>query len=410
MRGGEIHNQQASYCSIHDSLLRSEYETRQLILSDLPGIWKFSEWLPVKGILELGAGPTTYKSKMLAKELGLEELYISFNGYWPEKGAYMDTCTFKDLEAAPTIRRLLDYKVRKALVVASAGNTARAFARVCSDIGFPLILVVPVHGLDRIWMPVEKGKSIFIIGVEGDYYDAISLSERLVAHGPFMAEGGAKNIARRDGMGTVMLDAAFTIKKLPKHYFQAIGSGTGGIAAWEASLRLINDGRFGQSLPHLHLAQNIPCAPIFNTINNENISDDCPRDMFDDVLFNRKPPLHVGGGILDALRSTGGLVYGISNKEAEIAKRLFESLEGIDIVPAAAIAVAALLKAVDTGVVSKNESVLLNITGGGEALLRRDKGIKIIEADVKVRRDEDPFSIVRMITEALGGSIFERAA
>lgn len=347
---------------------------------------------------------------MLAKELGLEELYISFNGYWPEKGAYMDTCTFKDLEAAPTIRRLLDHKVRKALVVASAGNTARAFARVCSDIGFPLILVVPVHGLDRIWMPVEKGKSIFIIGVEGDYYDAISLSEQLVAHGPFMAEGGAKNIARRDGMGTVMLDAAFTIKKLPKHYFQAIGSGTGGIAAWEASLRLISDGRFGQSLPHLHLAQNIPCAPIFNTINNENISDDCPRDMFDDVLFNRKPPLHVGGGILDALRSTGGLVYGISNKEAEIAKRLFESLEGIDIVPAAAIAVAALLKAVDTGVVSKNESVLLNITGGGEALLRRDKGIKIIEADVKVRRDEDPFSIVRMITEALGGSIFERAA
>jgi len=52
------------------------------------------------------------------------------------------------------------------------------------------------------------------------------------------------NVARRDGMGTVMLEAAVTIGRAPDHYFQAVGSGTGGIAAWEASLRLKQDGRF----------------------------------------------------------------------------------------------------------------------------------------------------------------------
>ena len=62
-------------------------------------------------------------------------------------------------------------------------------------------------------------------------------------------EGGAKNVARRDGMGTVMLDAAVTIGRMPDYYFQAIGSGTGGIAAWEAALRLRDDGRFGTRLP-----------------------------------------------------------------------------------------------------------------------------------------------------------------
>ncbi len=50
----------------------------------------------------------TYKSQGLARELDLENLYISFNGYWPEKHASLPTCSFKDLEAAPTMQMLLD--------------------------------------------------------------------------------------------------------------------------------------------------------------------------------------------------------------------------------------------------------------------------------------------------------------
>ena len=79
----------------------------------------------------------------------------------------------------------------------------------------------------------------------------------------FAAEGGARNIARRDGMGTVMLDAALKLERIPDHYFQAVGSGTGGISAWEAALRLRADGRFGSILSRLHLAQNLPNAPIY---------------------------------------------------------------------------------------------------------------------------------------------------
>ena len=78
-----------------------------------------------------------------------------------------------------------------------------------------------------------------------------------------VSEGGARNIARRDGMGTVMLDAALTIGKMPDHYFQAVGSGTGGISVWEAAIRLRADGRFGQKIPKLQLAQNLPFVPMF---------------------------------------------------------------------------------------------------------------------------------------------------
>ena len=37
------------------------------------------------------------------------------------------------------------------LVVASAGNTARAFAKVCSENGIPLLLSVPEENISALW-------------------------------------------------------------------------------------------------------------------------------------------------------------------------------------------------------------------------------------------------------------------
>lgn len=68
--------------------------------------------------------------------------------------------------------------------------------------------------------------------------------------------------------------------------------------------------------------------------------------MFDDVPFNRKPPLDMPGGVRDALKATEGMVYGITDREASKARDLFEQSEEIDILNAPAVAVAALQKAI----------------------------------------------------------------
>jgi cysteate synthase len=81
----------------------------------------------------------------------------------------------------------------------------------------------------------------------------------------------------------------------------------------------------------------------------------------------------VKGGVYDALKATGGRMYGILNEEVYRAMALFEETEGIDIVPASGVAVAALGNAVRAGAVKETDAVLLNITGGGEARLKREK-------------------------------------
>lgn len=385
---GSVQPPYALSCPNDPSLLRTDYTSKRLDLKDLPGIWRFYDWLPVKGIIpKASGGPVTYRSTGLAKEFGLKNLYIGFSGYWPERGAQMQTCSFKDLEAPPTMQRLRERGDSPTLVVASAGNTARAFAQVASITGQPLVLFVPEKAIARMWITVERGP-VTLMCVKGDYYDAIVVAEKVQSRKGFVPEGGARNIARRDGMGTVMLDAASVIGRIPEHYFQAVGSGTGGISAWEAAMRLIEDGRFGSRLPRLHLAQNVPNAPIYYAWTGIEPEPGAP-EMFDDVLFNRRPPYSIRGGVKDALDATGGRVYGITDDEAAEAKRLFENLEGIDILNAPGVAVAALIQAVQSGFVDQDDVILLNITGGGVSRLKEDFSQNALKCDASVSSAEE---------------------
>ena len=80
--------------SSHPSLIRAVYESQQIHPhGEEHGIYRFAEWLPVKRMLAGSCAPVTYKSKGLAQKLGLKNLYITFNGYFPEIGARMSTST-----------------------------------------------------------------------------------------------------------------------------------------------------------------------------------------------------------------------------------------------------------------------------------------------------------------------------
>ena len=368
------------------ALIRAIYATNQMHPKDASyGIYRFADWLPVNRMLQGSSAPVPDNSSGLASQLGLENLYITLSGYWPEKGALMTTCSFKETEAYSVCARM-DPEQPKVLVVASAGNTARAFAKVCSENNIPLLLCVPEDNLDALWFETPLNECVKLIASRSgsDYFDAIHLSNLACQCEGFIAEGGAKNVARRDGMGTTMLSATTHIGRIPDYYFQAVGSGTGAIAAWEANLRLIADGRFGNTMMKLMVSQNSPFVPIMNAWKANS------RDMlpFDDetarreveiidakVLSNRKPPYPPVGGLFDALTETRGEVLAVSNEEARKAAALFLELEGNDIHPAAAVAVASLMQAVEENKVEPDALIMLNITGGGEGNFKRGKNL-----------------------------------
>lgn len=391
------------------SLLRAVYENIRLNLKGSQfGLYTFSDWLPVRRMLNGSSAPVTWHSTALGAHLGLESLFITFSGWWPDKGAFMRTCSFKETEAYVVGGRMKNASGDGVLVVASAGNTARSFAQVCSDNEIPLLLCMPNDNISALWFDGKINPCVKLITTPPgtDYFDAIHLSNIVASLDGFYPEGGARNVARRDGMGTTFLAASTHLGRIPDYYFQAVGSGTGAIAAWEANLRLLADGRFGTNKTRLMVSQNEPFLPIYHAWKAKSrhlptVDDDTMRkhaaSIMAAVLSNRKPPYGLAGGLFDALTDTGGDVINVSNHEAYMAADLFEKLEGIDIHPAAAVATASLIKAVKQGAVEKKATIMLNITGGGEKLFRQGRALYQIDPALVLRPSEGVNEIARKI-------------
>jgi cysteate synthase len=192
------------------------------------------------------------------------------------------------------------------------------------------------------------------------------------------------NVARRTGLGTTLLSAVEAIGRLPDYYFQAVGSGAGGIGVHEAARLLIRDGRFGDRFPRLMLSQNLPFVPLYTswTAGRRELvaidPDDGRRQIMQiaaHVLSNRQPPYSVRGGVFDVLTESAGLMLAADNLETLPRLQLFEEMEGIDIDPASAVAFATLLKAARSGMLEQDALVLLNVTGGGRHRLHRDRSL-----------------------------------
>ncbi|WP_369830327.1 cysteate synthase [Mycobacterium sp. E342] len=360
-----------------DAVLTTRYPMGRFVQNaQASGLARYAAWLPLNsGLLDNAQSCIVFRSEALARELGMKNLWIAFSGYWPQRGIRFSTGTFKELEANVLIARLPPSS--PPMVIASVGNTAAALARISSLAERPCVVVVPEFGLDRIRFAGEIGCSVRVVCVEkGSYRDAIDFGQFLCSRFGWVWPGGALNVATRDGLATVMLAAFEEIGSLPEHYFQAVGSGAGAIAAWEASRRLQPT---GQRIPRLTLCQNAELAPIASELGT-HLVEDLPTGIhangngavpYADELTNPKPLVRIKGGVRDALADSKGNVRTATARQVQEARNLFAEVEGVDIEPGPAVAVACLRNAVNDGSVSPDSLVLLNITGGGRSALER---------------------------------------
>lgn len=374
--------------------------------TDLDGLYRYANWLPIKRVLQHSCAPVTFRSKGLSQLLGLENLFITFSGWHPAIGATFRTCSFKETEAYSVLARL-GADEKRILVVQSAGNTARAFAQVCSDNQIPIVICIPEDNLRDLWFQQPLHPCVKVIATPhgSDYYDAIALGNKLAADSRYMLEGGATNIARRDGMGTTVLSCVEQMGRIPDAYFQAVGSGTGAIAAWENACRLEQDGRFGKNEMRVYVAQNSPFTLMYDAWKaksralpalDEQVGREQAQTIIAKVLSNRKPPYSIHGGLFDTLLASSGDAFVVTNDELLRWQQTFLQQEGILLHPAACVAVASLAQAVQAGVVQPHEYIMLNCTGGGIDKAQ-ENGCIYKEADKIISADVDAKQVVEMV-------------
>ncbi|HLI97326.1 MAG TPA: cysteate synthase [Candidatus Baltobacteraceae bacterium] len=360
------------------ALLRTEYAlTRFTPDEGAKGIMRYRHWLPVRSQSSYDVPRSAiFQSATLNAHFRTPNLWLAFNGYWPARGALLPTGTFKDLESAAVLAR---FPRNRTLVVASAGNTAAALARACSMQQRRAIIVVPESAAAHLERRGPFDACVQIVRAAGtaSYDEAIALARQLAGSDEALIfEGGATNVARRDGIATTLFAAVETLGAFPEYFVQAIGSGAGAIAAHEAALRLRGDGRFGARLPKLLLVQNAPSAPVYESWRRRSralipYDDDAAArerritSLWAPVLSAQAPPYSVRGGLYDALCESGGDVVVADNAHAQFGADLFESLEGARLAPASAVALAGLMQALQSGRVARHAAIVLHVTAGG---------------------------------------------
>jgi cysteate synthase len=178
------------------ALLTTRYSSRTLDCDpEASGIYRYQCWLPGTNRFAHASRSMTYQSQELNSILHLPNLWITFSGYWPERGAALETATFKELEVYGVLSRIPTRSFR-ALVVASAGNTAAAFARACSENEVPCLIIVPEGGMRKMLFadPLKPCVKVICLTGHAAYADAISFAEQISRESGFVGEGGVKNV------------------------------------------------------------------------------------------------------------------------------------------------------------------------------------------------------------------------
>ncbi|WP_457568370.1 pyridoxal-phosphate dependent enzyme [Desulfurobacterium sp.] len=301
-------------------------------------------------------------SSLIENSPFIEEIFnrknikILLSGFFEKFGAKCPTGSFKDYITGLT----LYFRRKKELVVVSAGNVARAFFYKASVLKRPLTIVLPEYALKGLKIPVPPSKTVTIYAIKGEYNDAIDFSKELVANNPekYEHEGGLSNEWRIKGLYRLF-------RRLPEFdvYFQAVSGGVGPMSVYETS-RLT-----GRKLPRLFLSQNLPYAPVLSAVMGEKMPEpEEAEKILAKVLSNAKTNISL---LSKLINESKGKIYGITNDEINEMKTVFEKYLEDEIDYSCGVTLASVRKAIESGDIKKNETLLIHITGGGYARIKK---------------------------------------
>ncbi|MBT3942278.1 MAG: pyridoxal-phosphate dependent enzyme, partial [Chloroflexi bacterium] len=143
------------------------------------------------------------------------------------------------------------------------------------------------------------------------------------------------------------------------------GGGTGIVGMWKAFDEMERMGWIGSKRPRMVVVQAEGCAPLVTAYEaGERHADLFPNPHT--IAAGIRVPVAIGDYlVLDAVRESGGTALTVTDDEMVRGVKDLSSYEGMFAAPEGGALVAALRKMLSDGTVSKDERVLLLITGSG---------------------------------------------
>ena len=321
-------------------------------------MWRYS---PLMGIneehidemLSIGWTPLV-KSHNLAKELGLSTLYIKDDGLNPSGSS-------KDRASGVAVLKAIEAGA-KVISCSSTGNAASSLACHAAHMGIPAVIFVPKRA------PIGKLTQISLYGatlviVDGDYKAAFRLSKEAINKYGWYNRNAAINPFMIEGKKTVSLEIAEQLNFKPTDWVVvSVGDGCTVGGVYKGFYELFKLGLINK-IPKILGVQSEGCEPFVTASKENRPLQECEENTIADSIAVGIPrnPLKA----LRAIENSNGKWISVPDSEIIEAMSQLGRCEGIFGEPAATATLAGLKKAIKEGIIRKDESVTIIITGNG---------------------------------------------
>jgi len=333
-------------------------------------MWRYREVMPVaqdENIVSLGEGWTPLlKAQTLAANTGVREVYIKDESQNP-------TQSFKARGMSAAVSMARELGVKK-LAVPSAGNAAGALSAYAARAGLECFIFMPKDTPRANVVECEQtGASVTLM--DGLITDCgAEVGRRKEAEGWFDVST-LKEPYRVEGKKTLGYELAEQLNwQLPDVIIYPTGGGTGLIGMWKAFAEMQQMGWIDSKRPRMVTVQAAGCAPIVRAFEDgKRFADEFPNAAT--TASGLRVPKAIGDFlILDAIRESGGTAVAVTDEELIAATGEIGAAEGVFCAPEGAACLPALRKLIETGVVNKNDQVVLFNTGSGVKYMESFEG------------------------------------
>lgn len=272
------------------------------------------------------------------------------------------TRTTKDRVATIGATHLRENGIKE-FAVYSTGNTATSYALAATQVGMKLHIFLSENTKELFLPPKNWNGSLNI--VPSPVQNVKPAAEKFSAEtGIFLEQ--CPNPARREGMKLAYIEAIEQLRRVPDWIFQAVSSGMGIVAAHKGIQEIKEIGGYKGEVKFVPCQQE-SCNPMVRafrdnsrTIKPEHVIQN-PNGIAKAISSGNPPGTYPY--IYDIAKKSGGEIMDVNDDEILAAMELAKQ-EDLIISQTAGVALASAIKKIRSGEVSKNETVLINITGG----------------------------------------------
>ena len=326
-------------------------------------VWRYLPLLPVDGKGELPTLSIGWTPVMalphIAKRWGIGNFFVKDDGRLP-------TGSFKDRASAIGATRAKQLGFRT-ITCASTGNAASSLAGFSANLGLTSYIFVPAHAPEGKVAQLRIFKSNVLL-VEGSYDQAYYLCQDAAREFGWYNRNCAINPFLVEGKKTCGLEIGEQLaKNMPDWVAVAVGDGCTIAGIWKGLKEMKRLGVCDR-LPRLLGVQAEGAAPIFDAFaagdpsSNRNVRSRPATTMADSIAVGQ--PRNQAKA-LRAIRESGGDMVKVSDDEILAAMYELARNTGIFGEPAGVTGVAGVLRAVTSGAIRSNESVLHIVSGNG---------------------------------------------